>query len=42
MTIDRLLYLVPSEISVCIDGDNFNAFAFVDDLIFLASTPEGL
>ncbi|CAK9796160.1 Retrovirus-related Pol polyprotein from type-2 retrotransposable element R2DM [Anthophora quadrimaculata] len=42
MVMDRLLKLIPSEIGVDIDGSHFNALAFADDVIFLASTPNGL
>lgn len=42
MVIDRLLHRVPREIAVDIAGQHYNAFAFADDLVLIASTPQGL
>lgn len=42
MVMDRLLRKIPAEIGVDIDGNHYNAFAFADDMIFVASTPIGL
>lgn len=40
--IDGLLRKIPQEIGVKIDEVHYNAFAFADDLIFVASTPQRL
>lgn len=42
MVIDRLLRLIPPEVGVDIGGIHFTAAAFADDLLFFASTPNGL
>lgn len=42
LIMDRLLRMIPKEIGVDIDRDHFNALMFADDLIFVASTPQGL
>ncbi|CAK9834365.1 Retrovirus-related Pol polyprotein from type-2 retrotransposable element R2DM [Anthophora retusa] len=42
MVMDRLLKLIPTEIGVDIDGGHYNILAFADDVVFLASTPNGL
>ena len=42
MVMDRLLQLIPKEVGVDIAGEHYNAFAFADDLVLMASTPQGL
>ena len=42
MVIDRLLKILPPEIGVRIGEERFSAFAFANDLIFVASTASGL
>lgn len=42
MVIDRLLQRIPPEIGVTIGNSHFDVMAFADDLIFVATTPEGL
>lgn len=42
MVIDELLKLLPSDVGVDIDGVHYNALAYADDMILVASTPIGL
>ncbi|KAK2574760.1 hypothetical protein KPH14_012982, partial [Odynerus spinipes] len=42
LIMDRLLRMLPTEIGVAVEGRSFNVLAFADDLIFMASTPNGL
>lgn len=42
MVIDGLLQLIPKEVGVDIAGDHFNALMFADDMVLVASTPQGL
>lgn len=42
MIMDRLLRQLPPEVGVNIEGDLYNALAFADDLVFTASTLQGL
>lgn len=42
MLIDRMFELLPKEVGVDVAGVRHNAIAFADDLVFVASTPEGL
>ncbi|CAL7932763.1 unnamed protein product, partial [Xylocopa violacea] len=39
---DRLLRSIPKEIGVDVSGEHHNALAFADDLVLVASTPQGL
>ena len=42
MVMDGLLRLLPPEVGVDIEGERYSALAFADDLVFVASTPQGL
>ena len=42
MVMNGLLRLLPPEVGVDIEGERYSALAFADDLMFVASTPQGL
>lgn len=42
MVIDRMLQRIPAGIGVDVAGKHYSAMAFADDLIMVASTPQGL
>lgn len=42
LVMDGLLRRIPPEVGVDVAGKHYNVFAFADDIIFVASTPQGL